>query len=170
MATKEWEAEYEAHRFDDERYESGRSEPVVHARADVTAKTFPCGLDADVLVLVGADNEVTCDGCNAELQRRAQLKRTVLRTASSLLFAFVTCGYSRVTIVEQLRAAIELQDLAAIGDLSTELLAYARRSFRARPAIDRSQRFIAAVDAAGLRRTSQTSFGPPASAVEEMPF
>jgi hypothetical protein len=71
----EWEAAYEQHRFDDEAHEERDYEPLVHARADIDARTFPCGLEADVLVLVGPDADVTCDGCNAELERRERAAR-----------------------------------------------------------------------------------------------
>lgn len=147
----EWEAEYEAHRFDDEKHEAPEREPVVHARADIDDRTFPCGVDARAMVFVGNDADVTCDGCNSELQRRANLKTAVVRTSAALAFAFRTFGRGRLALVEKLQEAVNAGDVAAITEMSPELMALAHHVFYERRAQAKASAFLDAVNAARPR-------------------
>jgi hypothetical protein len=150
----EWEGRYEQHRFDDEAHEEKEHEPVVHARADIDAHTFPCGVDARANVNVGPDADVTCDGCNAELQRRENLKKAVLRTASALVFALGHAGRAHALPVIALREAVNAKDFTAIGAVATDVYSFAHDDiFWTRHQDDAAARFISAVDAAGLRRS-----------------
>jgi hypothetical protein len=149
----EWEGRYEQHRFDDEAHEEKEHEPVVHARADIDAHMFPCGVDARANVNVGPDADVTCDGCNAELQRRENLKKTVLRAAASLVFALGHAGRAHHIVTVALREAVNAKDFAGIGAVATDVYSFARDITWAPRQYETIERFIAAVDAAGLRRS-----------------
>jgi hypothetical protein len=170
----EWEAAYEQHRFDDEAHEETEREPTVHARADIDAKTFPCGVDARANVNVGPDADITCDGCNAELQRRENLKRAVLRAAASLVFALGHAGRAHHIITVALREAVNARDFAGIGRVATDAYVLAGDLFWSRCEQTTALRFIEAVDAAGLRRTrgslEEVLAAMPSGEGEAVPF
>lgn len=170
-----WEQKEDAYRYDDGPEPEERGEPVVHARADVDARTFPCGVDARANVEVGTDADVTCDGCNAELQRREHQRKTVLRASASLVFALGSIGRSHALPVMALRQAVEAKDLDAIGIVSTDVYRFALENFWLGRQHEVADRFILAVNTAGLRRTGgslQDAFDAIANlqTEEEVPF
>lgn len=82
MGTKEWEAEYEAHRFDDEAHEQLdviRVPELVHARAVYMGSgvsEHPCGLNGALTATLVSDEveDLTCPAClDAEKARIARL-------------------------------------------------------------------------------------------------
>lgn len=148
----DWEPSEDAYRFNDR--DEPEHEPVVHARADVDARTFPCGVDARAMVECGDGTDITCEGCNAELQRRENLKRIVWRTAAALVYALGHMGRSRATLISAFRDAVNAGDIAAVGRMSTDVYALAMDLFWLHRQQHVAEAFINAVDAAGLRRTA----------------
>jgi hypothetical protein len=107
--SEQWEAEYEAHRFDDElewaREEEQRldqpAEPeLVHGRPHYLGSgvsEFPCRLDGRLMLLVSDEVEdITCPECVvAERKRIAQLSKPLRDEAADALLAGLGYTHAR---------------------------------------------------------------------------